>query len=340
LLYVPLLWVLRARPLWFGLVLAVGVLNREFTIYAVPILLLGDFWEGTLWRAARVREWMLIAVVALAAWQTIQALKPHSDMMGPGTRGSLVGGDAGSQLGNVGERVALAPAEWPHRLRVMVWEDLPVLFGVSPRPDAPTIEGHRWMYWPLFGGLFAMLLRSVWLARSRAVATRAAFGWYLFGVGALSVLAYVATRPAEGMVPRYLLLSIYVPVGIVAIYLATEPRRLLTAMAVCVILLWSGVTATDTVAQWAHFKRGLEPNETRVLAQALEARGIRVAEAGYWRAYKVTFLAQERVKIASTEIIRITEYQQLAREAGAGLVRIGEQPCPGGERVSLWYLCR
>ena len=32
-LYVLLLWLLRRRPIWFGLVLGVGFLNREFTIY-------------------------------------------------------------------------------------------------------------------------------------------------------------------------------------------------------------------------------------------------------------------------------------------------------------------
>ena len=41
-LYVLLLWILRRRPIWFGLVLGVGFLNREFTIYGAAALLLLD----------------------------------------------------------------------------------------------------------------------------------------------------------------------------------------------------------------------------------------------------------------------------------------------------------
>ena len=42
LLYVLLLWLTRQRPVWCGLILGIGVLNREFTIYAfVALLILG-----------------------------------------------------------------------------------------------------------------------------------------------------------------------------------------------------------------------------------------------------------------------------------------------------------
>ncbi len=99
-------------------------------------------------------------------------------------------------------------------------------------------------------------------------------------------------------------------------------------------------SAIDHTTLIEHFARGQEPNETRDLANALEARNIHIAESGYWRAYKLSFLTRERVKVASTDVVRIDEYQRLAREAGSGLVAIDEAPCPGGERVSLWYLCR
>ena len=49
-IYVPVLWMLRRRPRWFGLVLGLGFLNREFTIYAVPALLLWDLMSGSLRR--------------------------------------------------------------------------------------------------------------------------------------------------------------------------------------------------------------------------------------------------------------------------------------------------
>jgi hypothetical protein len=78
----------------------------------------------------------------------------------------------------------------------------------------------------------------------------------------------------------------------------------------------------------------------RQLVGALAERGVRVAEAPYLRAYKLTFLSQERVKVSSTDVTRISEYQRLANEAGPGLIRIQEEPCPGEQVVPGWFLCR
>jgi hypothetical protein len=47
----------------------------------------------------------------------------------------------------------------------------------------------------------------------------------------------------------------------------------------------------------------------------------------------------ERVKVASTDVVRIAEYQRLASAAGADLVRVLEEPCAGGMQVGTWYLC-
>ncbi len=52
--YIPLLWMLRDRPLWFGVVLGLGFLSREFTLYAVPVLLVMQTWSGELFTRERV----------------------------------------------------------------------------------------------------------------------------------------------------------------------------------------------------------------------------------------------------------------------------------------------
>ncbi|MEO8482597.1 MAG: hypothetical protein ABI634_10335 [Acidobacteriota bacterium] len=339
LLYVPLLWLLRRRPLWFGLVLGIGILNREFTVYVVPALLAGEVWARTLWQPARVKHWLVVGVATVATMQAIQALKPVSDMMGPGTRGALVGGEAGSQVGNIRDRVALEPREFPARARVMLGSYLPGLLGAASSDVTSIRTGHSWMFWPLGFGLLIAFGRAVVLTR-RAPSGQAAPAWYLAGVGALAVVTYVATRPAEGVVIRYLLLAVYVPVGIVAAHLTLETRRGWRAVSIIVATMCATTSVVDHGRLLEHFVRGRESNETRDLANALEARGIRVAESGYWRAYKVSFLTRERVKVASTDVVRIEEYQRLAREAGSTLVSINETSCPGGERVSAWYLCR
>lgn len=339
LLYVPLLWLLRGRPLWFGLVLGIGVLNREFTVYVVPALLAGEVWAGSIWRADRVKHWLLIAVVTVATVQGVQALKPFSDMMGPGTRGALVGGEAGSQVGNIADRVSIEPREYPERARVMVRSHLANLFGAASSDATSIPTGHAWLFWPIAIALAVIACRALLLAWLAPRDPRAAPAWYLAGVGALAIAAYVATRPAEGMVIRYLLLAVFVPVGIVAAHVMLETRRIWIGASVLVAALCGITSAVDHVRLLEHFARGREANDIRELAGALEARGIRVAESGYWRAYKISFLTQERVKVASTDVARIDEYQKLARDAGPALVSINDGPCPGGERVSLWYLC-
>ena len=49
---IGLLWFLRRNPFWFGGVLAIGFRNREFTLYAVPVLLALELIMGELTRAA------------------------------------------------------------------------------------------------------------------------------------------------------------------------------------------------------------------------------------------------------------------------------------------------
>lgn len=337
---VPLLWLLRGRPLWFGLVLGIGVLNREFTIYVVPVVLAGEWWAGTLWQPGRLKHWLLIGVATVATMQGIQALKPFSDMMGPGTRGALVGGDAGSQVGNIADRVAIEPRAYPERARVMLRSYLPGLLGAAASDVTAIPTGHGWLFWPLGAGLLVILVRALALTWRGFDPQRAAPAWYLAGVGALAVGVYVATRPADGLVIRYLLLAVCLPVGIVASHVALETKRAWLSVSIVLAVICAASSAVDHARLLEHFARGQEPNETRDLANALEARGVHIAESGYWRAYKISFLTRERVKVASTDVVRIDEYQRLARDAGSRLVAINDAPCPGGEHVSLWYLCR
>ena len=63
------------------------------------------------------------------------------------------------------------------------------------------------------------------------------------------------------------------------------------------------------------------------------------ASAGYWQAYEITFLARERLRVASRDFVRIQEYQDLYIERMREAVVIQENPCPGGERIAKWYLC-
>ena len=97
---IALLWFLRRHPFWFGAVLAIGFRNREFTLYAVPVLLALELVMGELNRV-RLREWLVSMAIFFAVWEAIEALKPLADLAGPGTRGQLLGGFSGSQVDNL-----------------------------------------------------------------------------------------------------------------------------------------------------------------------------------------------------------------------------------------------
>lgn len=386
-MYVPLLWLLRRRPLWFGCVLAFGFLHREFTIYAVPVLVVIEIWQRTLWRPERVRFWLLASAAGAGTWQFVQSLKPFADMMGPGTRGELVRGYGGSQVGNIADRMSLTPSEMPGRLTAMIVDHLPRLYGAKALREPIAAQGHDWLFWPLAIGLTFALLRALWLlaessrvghlsdpsglshltgpiAPRRLVEVTSSrflgphepvepeipvapvapvapeFAFYLTGVGALAILTYIATRPVGSVVDRYLLLSLYFPIGVLALFFYAEGRRWLRRAVVALMLVWACASATDHWRQLVRYRSGREANSMRVLADGLVARHIHVAMATYWRAYKITFLTREQVKVASSDYVRIEEYQRLAALAGDSLLTIQEAPCAGAERIGDWYLCR
>ena len=62
--------------------------------------------------------------------------------------------------------------------------------------------------------------------------------------------------------------------------------------------------------------------------------------AGYWHAYVIAFLTGERVRVASNDLVRIQEYQDLFIEQLSRAVMISERPCPDGEAVASLYLCK
>src|SRR3954470_7476042 len=95
-LYVLLLWRLRrtgadarparaARAVWFGLVLAIGFLNREFTIYGAAALLLLEVVHRTLFTRAALRHWLIAGATAATVWLGVLVLQHYSSAAGPGT---------------------------------------------------------------------------------------------------------------------------------------------------------------------------------------------------------------------------------------------------------------
>ena len=160
-LYVLLLWRLRRHAAWFGLVLGVGFLNREFTIYGAAALVALDVAGRTLFTRDAARRYGIAFGTAAGVWIAFLALRHFSSAAGPGTStADLSTNLAGNNLLQVAERLCLDPraiAAGVGRLFTVHW---PELFGLEPQPltdfgiESTLRQGMPWSAWllvPVFG---------------------------------------------------------------------------------------------------------------------------------------------------------------------------------------------
>jgi len=351
--YIAVLWFLRARPLWFGAALAIGFRSREFTMYAVPVLLAIDLFSGALTRS-RVRDWLLAAVMFLVVSESISALMPFADLAGPGTRGDLLRGFSGSAVGNLVDRFNGRPAEFAGRVAGLV----PALFqwfvGTAQVESSFSVRNHplvAWLAAVLFLAVAARLLlllatgaggprdRRSFPETVRDGVARAPFAWYLLGIGLVAAASFIAAKPVLTGYARYAVLGLLTPVGLTAAILALEPSAVVRRAAIVLVAAWAALAVADDVTVLRAMLRQPPPNPIRELADTLIARQIPVAAGGYWDSYITTFVAQERVLVASNDFIRIQEYQDALADHIRDARIVSLRPCPGGERVARWYLC-
>jgi len=352
--YIAILWFLRRHPIWFGAVLAIGFRNREFTMYSVPVLVAIELVTGAL-TSTRIREWLLSFVIFVAVWESISALMPFADLAGPGTRGQLLGGFSGSQIGNLVNRFNGNPGELIARVSSLLPRLLAWFVGGAQVETRFPIPDHRWLAWTSLVLLLAMVGRVLWLiapaaavwrdrraliAALRIPLVRASFACYILGVGVVAVVTFMMAKPVLTGYSRYAILGLLIPIGLTAALLALEPRRVIRGAIVAVVVAWTAVSVADNVALLMSNVRQPPPNPIRTLTDGLIARHVPAASAGYWEAYIATFVAQERVRVASTDFVRIQEYQDYLADNVKDARAIQHDPCPGADRIDRWYLCR
>jgi hypothetical protein len=104
------------------------------------------------------------------------------------------------------------------------------------------------------------------------------------------------------------------------------------------VALWCLLNALDIVALIQEYRHHRPVDRRQQVANALEERGIPIARSSFRNAYHVTFLAQERVRVAATNYSRIRAYADEADRAQAPT--IADEPCSGGEPLpSGQFLC-
>ncbi|HEY7288674.1 MAG TPA: hypothetical protein VH583_02470 [Vicinamibacterales bacterium] len=350
--YVGLLWLLRKRPLWFGAVLAIGFRNREFVAYAVPALILVELASGEVNRA-RLGEWLAAAVVFVAVWEAIEALKPYADLLGPGTRGQLIGGFAGSQFNNLVNRFDFGYATVPERIARMGPGILAWFSGAGQVDTSFPLPDRRWL--SVLSGVFVLFVavrlvylfarpeadeRARWWTTPMARAKRTSVAIYFAIIGAEAIVVFLVGKPVLSGYSRYALLGLLLPVGLIAALLTLEPATLVRRGVTTAIVAWALLTAADHLSFAVGYSRHPEIDAARVVSDKLIADGRWIASAGYWRAYVITFVSRERLHVASDSFIRIQQYQDEFAEHAAEAVLIADTPCPGGERVGVLYVCK
>lgn len=348
-LWVLAAWLLRARPGPLGLALGVGFLNREFTVYAVPALLVIQLVELRGRVSALVRPWLTTLAVFALVLVAVNLLKPDADLLGPGTAGIRPNLEVTDNVSALLGRVRIDPAALPSRFRAMFEQHLPQLLGLYPfRPSLIGIGSFAHVGWPELAPLVALvsLVTCGWLgldvARRRST-EGVAFPAYLALVGLQAVIAYPLTRDLTMYTFRYGLLALFLPVGLGALSLQAWRPTVVRALGALALSLLASASCLDHAGVLREARAEPPPPRLAPLAAHLEARGITVARAEYWRAYALSFLTRERVIVASTDLQRIRDYQLRADQAGPATVVIDAQSCKGRHELEVfegWHLCR
>jgi hypothetical protein len=345
-LYAVLLWLVRRRGVVLGLVFAVGFLHREFTLYPLLAVLLIEARDRSLFTRTAARRWAVSFCAAIAMWASVYALKSVANPMGPGTSMADVRG-AQSSFRELQTRFCVEPGAILPALTKMAAEHWPSLFGTRPQPLLDfAIDSNLRQGFPYGSIVLAMAVGSAILGIGR--------GWwlqrrwrreydvavYLLLTGALSSAGLIVARCGHVEVMRYDLLSILGAVGLGALLLAAPSgpafRRLWIVLA-CSTVAIGGVAHARLLFEYlTHRHHGAK----RQIALNLEARGVRYATSDYWLAYSITFLTNERVIVASEDLVRIASYQDAVAAHRDAAIRISRGPCADGARVAGVYFCR
>jgi hypothetical protein len=340
-----LLWVLRTRPVAFGLVFCLAVLNREFVVFALPALVVAQWPGRRSWSGAGMAK----GLGAFAAtYLLVEALRRQVGIVGPPGSAEAPEGVA------LGARTVLSwlAFDWqPYaaRLREVVTWGLPDLFGARAYRFStyglPTglYAGSTIAGIALGGAALAIVVRTIWLAwRSDAIRRAGDSGLrlcvYLALVALQTILAYgLNSGIAVGVAPvlRYVLFALLLPIALFAAYFLIERSRGWRAAVAVAIGVWAATNVVDVARFNREFETAPPPMNRLVMASYLTARGIRYGHAGYFDAYIIVFLSRERVILASTDKVRIPAYQTRVAAREPVAVTLFRQPC-GGFQVARW----
>jgi hypothetical protein len=355
-LYIILLWLTRSRPGWGGLILGIGFLQREFTIYGLLALLAIEAAQGSLFTRDGVRRRLVMLRTTAEIWLLVQWLKQYSSAAGPGTSLANIFNPK-DNLHELLSRTCVNAGAAAGGVVKLFTEHWPVLFGTRVLPltdfgiESRVSQGLPWTWvFPAAAVLLAAAAIAARLLLAPSTGLRAGSRWraeynfcaYLTLAALFSIAGYVAGRCGEvgfGTM-RYDLLSIVGAAGIGAWFLRIGPSKLLVRAWMVLLAGWIGVAALAHVRLLAEYLTHPPVGAKQLIVRNLQAQGVHYAVSDYWIAYAVTFMTREQVIVASDDFLRIPRYNQIVAEHAGESVRISRSPCAGGRTVTAGvYVC-
>jgi hypothetical protein len=346
-LYAILIWLTRARPVWCGLVLGIGFLQREFTIYALAALLVLEAAHRILFTWDGIRKRVTMLVVAGGVWLVVFGLKQYSTPLGPGTTVADLRRVPGDNLHELFNRVCIDPSMMIVGLKRAFTDHLPRLFGTVVEPVSNySIESTVWQglhgAWPLLAAIVLIAAIRIVMRLGQERTWRAEYDScaYLALVGALSLGGFSTLRCGAPSAMRYELLSIIGVTGLGAWYLCAERVRPLAAAWMALVIAFTLPAGYSHARLWAEYLTDKPVAAKMMIIRGLQAQGVRYASADYWLAYYITFMTRERIIVASEDFERISSYRHLVDAHASEGVRVLRRRCEGGRQLSAnVYAC-
>ena len=355
-LYVLLLWMLRNRTVWFGLVLGIGFLNREFTVYGAVALLALEAIHRTLFTREAARRYGIAFGTATLVWMAFLMLRHFSSAAGPGTTTTDLSANlAGNNLLQVAERLCVDPRAIVMGIGRLITVHWPELFGLEPQPLTDFgiesgvhqgLAGSAWLLLPVLGLPLYRTLRASRLAppASRLAPPASRLSAYLLLVAAFSIAGYLVGRCGviDFYTMRYELLSVLGAVGMAGWYMRVERSAALKAVwALCCGAIFA-ISLTAHARLFAEYVRHQAPVPLKQdLIRALDARNVRYAYADFWTAYYVSFMTRERIVVASDDAVKVRTYNRVVDAHRSEAIRISRRPCADGQQLtSAFWSCK
>jgi hypothetical protein len=279
-------------------------------------------------------------------------------LLGPGTAGTINLGGLDAQVSTWGGLVCWTPAELAWNLRWLSYENLGMMFNYRPDllgPDdwTPTPAGHLWLAPALIVMIGAAAVYIFPHSNSRSPDRTDAinrdareFGVYLILVAFAAAFAYavLSCHVRDLSLIRYTLLTLYFPIGLLALFFSATPPRWSKALVSIIVIVWATASMLDSGRFLAAYVHRPPNSPARDLVNYLESQGVRYGRGTYWIAYQLDFLSNERLIMASLEKVRVAEYQKIVDEHGDEAVHIRPnrgwptRPCESGVTYRLWCL--